>query len=92
MQVRIQKRIETGEKTPAIRHQDGRTTMSMAAASPPEPLEDLTLETRGSVALITLNRPDKLNAWTAAMERSSSPRALASVSSFLFVIVSPPPV
>ena len=33
-------------------------------------LEDMTLETRGKVAIITLNRPDKLNAWTAAMERS----------------------
>ncbi|MGD1932903.1 MAG: enoyl-CoA hydratase [Candidatus Phaeomarinobacter sp.] len=40
-------------------------------------LEDLTLETRGNVAVITLNRPDKLNAWTAAME-SSMRSALAA--------------
>jgi len=33
-------------------------------------LQDLTLERKGRVALLTLNRPDKLNAWTAAMERS----------------------
>ncbi len=33
-------------------------------------LEDLKLEVRGNVAIVTLNRPDKLNAWTAAMEKS----------------------
>ena len=29
--------------------------------------EDLTYEVKDRVALMTLNRPDKLNAWTAAM-------------------------
>src|SRR3954451_11743112 len=29
--------------------------------------ESITYETRGDVALITLNRPEKLNAWTPAM-------------------------
>lgn len=33
-------------------------------------LEDITLARDGNVAVITLNRPDKLNAWTAAMESS----------------------
>ena len=32
--------------------------------------EDLLYEVKGRVAVLTLNRPDKLNAWTAAMERS----------------------
>lgn len=44
--------------------------MSLAVETPPEPLEDITLEHDGKVAIITLNRPDKLNAWTAEMERS----------------------
>lgn len=30
-------------------------------------LERVLYETRGEVALITLNRPDKLDAWTPAM-------------------------
>jgi enoyl-CoA hydratase/carnithine racemase len=32
----------------------------------PEPSQ-ITVETRGAVALITLNRPDRLNAWTPTM-------------------------
>ncbi|TNE39428.1 MAG: enoyl-CoA hydratase [Alphaproteobacteria bacterium] len=33
------------------------------------PQEHITLENRDGVAIITLNRPDKLNAWTRIMER-----------------------
>jgi enoyl-CoA hydratase/carnithine racemase len=32
--------------------------------------EDLTYEVKGRIGVITLNRPEKLNAWTAAMEKS----------------------
>jgi enoyl-CoA hydratase/carnithine racemase len=32
--------------------------------------EDILYEVSGGVARVTLNRPEKLNAWTAAMERS----------------------
>ena len=32
--------------------------------------EDLIYEVKDGVALVTLNRPDKLNAWTGAMEKS----------------------
>ncbi|MES1989849.1 MAG: enoyl-CoA hydratase [Pseudomonadota bacterium] len=32
--------------------------------------EDITYEVKGRTGLITLNRPDKLNAWTVAMEKS----------------------
>lgn len=32
--------------------------------------EDIIYEVDGSTAIITLNRPEKLNAWTAAMDRS----------------------
>ena len=39
--------------------------------------EDLTYEVKDRVALLTLNRPDKLNAWTAAMEKSVK-RAMAA--------------
>ncbi len=38
--------------------------------------EDLTYEVKDRAALVTLNRPDKLNAWTAAMEKSLK-RAMA---------------
>lgn len=31
--------------------------------------QHITYETRGRIALVTLNRPEKLNAWTATMER-----------------------
>jgi len=44
--------------------------MTLATAAQAGELEDLMLETRGNIAVIALNRPDKLNAWTAAMERS----------------------
>lgn len=44
--------------------------MNSIADLSPDDLEDISLETRGAVAVITLNRPDKLNAWTAAMQRS----------------------
>ncbi|WP_084418257.1 enoyl-CoA hydratase/isomerase family protein [Henriciella litoralis] len=33
------------------------------------PYEQITVETRGAVCLITLNRPEKLNAWTPDMSR-----------------------
>lgn len=39
--------------------------------------EDLTYEVKDRVGLLTLNRPDKLNAWTGAMEKSIK-RAMAS--------------
>ncbi|PKP77007.1 MAG: enoyl-CoA hydratase [Alphaproteobacteria bacterium HGW-Alphaproteobacteria-3] len=39
--------------------------------------EDLAYEVKDRVALLTLNRPDKLNAWTAAMEKSVK-RAMAA--------------
>lgn len=39
--------------------------------------EDITYDVKGRVGLITLNRPDKLNAWTGAMEKSIK-RAIAS--------------
>ena len=32
--------------------------------------EDITYEVKGRTGLITLNRPEKLNAWTGAMEKS----------------------
>ena len=38
--------------------------------------EDLTYEVKDRAALVTLNRPDKLNAWTTAMEKSLK-RAMA---------------
>ena len=45
--------------------------------------EQISYETRGEVALITLNRPEKLNAWTPqmaleqadAIERANADRA-----------------
>ena len=39
--------------------------------------EDLSYEVKGNVGVLTLDRPDKLNAWTAAMEKSVK-RALAA--------------
>ena len=39
--------------------------------------EDLLYELKGRVAVLTLNRPDRLNAWTGAMERSVK-RAMAA--------------
>ncbi len=41
--------------------------------------EDLIYEVKDGIALLTLNRPDKLNAWTAAMEKSVK-RALAAAA------------
>lgn len=41
--------------------------------------EDLIYEVKGRVGLVTLNRPDKLNAWTAAMERSLKQAIAAAV-------------
>ncbi|MEO0962840.1 MAG: enoyl-CoA hydratase [Pseudomonadota bacterium] len=51
--------------------------MSAVADMSSDELEDISLETRGAVAVVTLNRPDKLNAWTAAMQ-SSMRKALAA--------------
>ncbi|KAB7739983.1 enoyl-CoA hydratase [Parvibaculum sedimenti] len=42
--------------------------------------EDLTYEVKGRVALLTLDRPDKLNAWTAAMEKSLKQALAAAVA------------
>lgn len=42
--------------------------------------EDLHYEVKGRVAVLTLNRPDKLNAWTAAMERSVKQAMAAAVA------------
>lgn len=42
--------------------------------------EDLLYEVKGRVAVLTLNRPDKLNAWTAAMERSVKQAMAAAVA------------
>ncbi|HEX7776275.1 MAG TPA: enoyl-CoA hydratase [Parvibaculum sp.] len=41
--------------------------------------EDLLYEVKGHVGLVTLNRPDRLNAWTDAMEKSVK-RALAAAA------------
>lgn len=41
--------------------------------------EDLIYEVKGRVGVITLNRPDRLNAWTAAMEKSIK-QALAAAA------------
>lgn len=43
-------------------------------------LEDLTYDVKDRVALLTLNRPDKLNAWTAAMEKSLKHALAAAVA------------
>ena len=42
--------------------------------------EDLTYEVRDRVAVLTLNRPEKLNAWTAAMEKSVKQAMAAAVA------------
>jgi enoyl-CoA hydratase/carnithine racemase len=42
--------------------------------------EDILYEVKGRVGVITLNRPEKLNAWTAAMEKSVK-QALAAADS-----------
>lgn len=41
--------------------------------------EDITYEVKGRVGLITLNRPDRLNAWTGAMEKSIKQALAAAV-------------
>jgi enoyl-CoA hydratase/carnithine racemase len=41
--------------------------------------EDLLYEVKGRIGLLTLNRPDKLNAWTAAMEKSLKHALAAAV-------------
>lgn len=41
--------------------------------------EDLSYEVKGNVGVVMLNRPDKLNAWTAAMERSIKQALAAAV-------------
>jgi enoyl-CoA hydratase/carnithine racemase len=40
--------------------------------------EEIVYEVRGGIALITLNRPKKLNAWTTAMERSVKRAVIAA--------------
>lgn len=42
--------------------------------------EDLTYEVKDRVAILTLDRPDKLNAWTAAMEKSLKQALAAAVA------------
>ena len=42
--------------------------------------EDLGYEVTDRVAILTLNRPDKLNAWTAAMEKSLKKALAAAVA------------
>lgn len=42
--------------------------------------EDLTYGVKDRVAILTLNRPDKLNAWTAAMEKSVKQAMAAAVA------------
>jgi len=41
--------------------------------------EDLSYEVKGNVGVLTLDRPDKLNAWTAAMEKSVKQALAAAV-------------
>ncbi|MFZ3035163.1 MAG: enoyl-CoA hydratase [Parvibaculum sp.] len=41
--------------------------------------EDLSYEVKGNVGVVTLDRPDKLNAWTAAMEKSIKQALAAAV-------------
>jgi enoyl-CoA hydratase/carnithine racemase len=41
--------------------------------------EDILYEVKGRVGVITLNRPEKLNAWTAAMEKSVKQALAAAV-------------
>ncbi len=50
--------------------------------------EDVLYEVKDGVAVVTLNRPDKLNAWTAAMEKSvKAAMAEASADEKVRVIV-----
>ena len=42
--------------------------------------EDLIYEVKGHVGLVTLNRPDRLNAWTGAMEKSLKQALAAAVA------------
>jgi enoyl-CoA hydratase/carnithine racemase len=42
--------------------------------------EDLIYDVKDRIGLITLNRPDKLNAWTAAMEKSLKHALAAAVT------------